>query len=56
MIELNIRREYGVNVIAVSGQDGKMNISPDPQKPFEVNDTIAVIGENRNIDKLVKMK
>ncbi|MBE6638550.1 MAG: TrkA family potassium uptake protein [Ruminococcaceae bacterium] len=56
MIELNIRRDYGVNVIAVSGEDGKMNISPDPKKPFSAGDTVTVIGENRNIDKLVKMK
>ena len=56
MLELNIRREYNVNVIAVSSGGGKMNISPDPKKPFEEGDSVTVIGENRNVDKLVKMK
>ena len=56
MLELNIRREYGVNVIAVTSKGCKMNISPDPKKPFEEGDSITVIGENRNVDKLVKMK
>ncbi len=56
LIDLNVRREYGVNVIAVSGTDGKMNISPDPKKPFESGEAVTVIGENRNIDKLIKMK
>ena len=56
LIELNVRREYGVNVIAVTDANGKMNISPDPKKQFEVGERVTVIGENRNIDKLVKMK
>ena len=55
LIELNVRRDYGVNVIAVTGANGKMNISPDPKKPFEQGECVTVIGENRNIDKLVKM-
>ncbi len=56
LIDLNVRREYGVNVIAVTDARGKMNISPDPKKLFEAGENVTVIGENRNIDKLVKMK
>ena len=56
MLELNIRREYSVNVIAVTSKGCKMNISPDPKKLFEEGDSVTVIGENRNVDKLVKMK
>ena len=56
LIDLSVRREYGVNVIAVTGSGKKMDISPDPKKPFEMGDTVTIIGENRNVDKLVRMK
>ncbi len=56
LIDLSVRRAYGVNIIAVTPKNGKMDISPDPQKPFAEGDAVTIIGENRKVDKLVRMK
>ncbi|MBQ8552356.1 MAG: TrkA family potassium uptake protein [Clostridia bacterium] len=55
LIELDVRRRYGVTVLAVSDlESGSMNISPDPSKPFIGNETVALLGENKAIDKITK--
>ncbi len=55
LIELNVRREYGVTVLAVSDAESReMNISPDPTRKFMGNDTVALLGENKAIDKITK--
>ncbi len=55
LIELNVRRRYGVTVLAVSdAETGDMNISPDPTKPFTGGEIVAILGENKAIDKITK--
>lgn len=54
LIELNIRNNYGVNVIAIRSSTGKMNIAPNPKLPFSSGDAVTVIGSNKSIDKLIK--
>ncbi len=55
MIELNIRRKFGVNIIAVqAGDTGKIDIAPAPDHPFAETDVITLIGSNKNINKLSK--
>lgn len=55
MIELNIRRKFGVNIIGVhEGGSGKINITPAPDRPFEENDVITLLGSNKDINKLTK--
>lgn len=54
LAELDVRRQYGVTVLAVSDPDSGMNISPDPTKPFTGNETVALLGENTAIDKITK--
>lgn len=55
LIELDVRRRFGVTVLAVSDpESGNMNISPDPTKPFSGNETVALLGENKAIDKITK--
>lgn len=55
LIELNVRRRFGVTVLAVSDTEtGDMNISPDPSRPFTGNETVALLGENKAIDKITK--
>lgn len=48
---LNVRKQYGVNIIAVIS-DGKYLVNPDPKKPLPTNSTIFVIGENNGIHKV----
>ena len=55
LVELDIRRRYGVTVLAVGDADtGEMNISPDPTKKFGRDDTVAILGESKAIDKITK--
>ena len=53
IIELNVRRKFGVNIIAINEDgSGKINIAPTPDREFLKNDIITLIGSNKNIDKL----
>ena len=52
--ELNIRKVYGVNTIAVRPYDGDFIVNVDPDRPFEEADTIVVIGENSKLDRIKK--
>ena len=53
LIELSVRANYGVNVIALTDEKNKMNISPNPKEPLKAGHSITVIGENKKIDRLV---
>ena len=53
LIELNVRRHYGVTVLAVGDKNGT-NISPDPTRKFVGSETVALLGENKAIDKITK--
>ncbi len=55
MIQLDIRKKYGINVIAVrDSQTGKIDISFSPDKPFGKQDIIILIGSNKAIEKISK--
>lgn len=54
LIELNVRRHFGVTVLAVGNEGGTTNISPDPTRKFVVTDTVALLGENKAIDKITE--
>ncbi|MCA1904511.1 MAG: TrkA family potassium uptake protein [Cyanobacteria bacterium KgW148] len=51
LMELNLRRRYGVSVLAVS-QEGKFEINPDPNQKLKAGAAIVVIGANKDIMKL----
>ena len=53
MIELDLRRKFGINIIAVNEEgSGKINISPAPDRAFSEGDVVTLIGSNKNINKL----
>lgn len=54
LIQLDLRRNYGVNVIAVKSREtGSITtISPRPDYVFSNNDILVVIGENNNINAI----
>lgn len=55
LIELDVRRRHGVTVLAVGdAETGEMNISPDPTRPFTGTETVALLGENKAIDRITK--
>lgn len=44
LIEADIRRKHGVNVVAVKHKDGTTEINMDPKSPFRPGDVLVVIG------------
>ena len=53
MIELNIRRRYGITVIALR-RGGRLDVSPAPDIPFGEHDTVTILGTDEKIDKLAR--
>lgn len=53
MIDLNIRRRYGLTVIAVR-RGGKLDVTPDPDTPFGEQDSITIMGADEKIKKLTR--
>ncbi len=54
LIALEIRKKYGVNVLAVNDKDGNVTVSPLPTRVFGENEKVSVIGTDKDIDKLTK--
>lgn len=51
VIELNIRKKYGLNIIAVqNGHETNIEIAPDYR--FRAGDVLVVIGKIKNIDQM----
>jgi trk system potassium uptake protein len=51
IIELKLRSEYGLNVLAV-GQAQNFNINPQPNQRLAKDDVLVVIGSRADIDRL----
>lgn len=58
LAELDIRRRYSVNVIALKDREKGMitTISPKPDSPLSENEAMVVIGENDNLQILYGLK
>ncbi|EUJ40657.1 potassium channel family protein [Brochothrix campestris] len=51
LIELKVRSEYGLNVVAIR-RAGVMMVNPAPTELIKVNDTLMVIGADTDIERL----
>ena len=52
LIELNLRKKYGFNIVAIKKGE-KVNVNINPEQPLEEETTLIVIA---NIAKLGKIK
>lgn len=52
LVGLNLRRTYGVNVIAVRGTDGVVDVSPSPDRVFVKGERVSVVGNDDEIEKM----
>lgn len=53
LVELNIRSDYGVNVLAIRNVDNKaINVTPSPRQVLEKGDVLIIIGSNDDINQL----
>ena len=48
LIELNVRKEYNLNVVAIK-KDDDFVITPNPEDPLKENDIILLLGEKKNL-------
>ena len=53
LIELNLRKKYGINIIAIN-EGGKVSIVVDPNKPLNQTMELVVVADTRKIGKLLK--
>ena len=52
--ELNLRKKYGVNVVAIR-RNGSLAINPDADAPVEKNDIFVLLGLNSTLRKIASM-
>lgn len=55
LIELDLRGKYSVNVVAVKSKDGT-DVTPNPAKAMEKDQSILVSGRNEDIQRLSKIR
>ena len=51
LIELNLRKRFGLNVVAVKKGDA-VNVNIDPTRPLELEETLIVIVNTNELEKL----
>ncbi len=54
LIELEIRRKYGVTVLAINDESGNVDVSPMATRVFKKGERMSVIGTDRDIEKLTR--
>ncbi len=52
LIELNFRKKYGLNVIAIKSPDGAININPMPADKIMQGSVVVVVGKEQDINDL----
>lgn len=53
ILELNVRANYNINIIACRGTDGSISITPDPKMPLVAENKLIVVGANESIEKII---
>lgn len=56
LIELNLRKKYGVTIISIKNSDGVLKTPPDVNYKFKEDDILTLIGENKLLKKLHLME
>jgi len=53
LFDLDIRKKYGVSIIAVRSLEGEhsVDVSPNPLRKFKTGEMISVVGEDKDIDR-----
>lgn len=54
LITLNLRKTFGVNVIAVRYNDGRIDVSPSPTREFNAGEIVSVVGDDNDIDRMTE--
>ncbi|GIM53567.1 potassium transporter KtrA [Capnocytophaga cynodegmi] len=51
--DLNLRRKYDVNILAVKHSDGKMNVTPNPETKLNQEDLLIILAKENIIDEIL---
>lgn len=54
LANLNLRRQYSANVIAMKDGNGILDVTPDPYYEFCEDDVVIILGRNDRIEELIK--
>jgi trk system potassium uptake protein TrkA len=55
LIQLDFRKKYGVNVIAIKNEAGKINTSPHGEDVIDDADVLIVVGQTADIARIEKI-
>jgi len=55
ILKLNVRAKYGINIIAIR-RDGRTTVDFKPDEPLKADDILVIVGNNKNLAKLQKIK
>lgn len=56
LIQLDVRKKYGINIIGIKDKNNEVNISPAPDTMIEVGDTLIVVADNKKLNELNRIK
>ena len=56
LIQLDIRKKYGINIIGIKDKNNEVNISPAPDSVIREGDTLIVVADNKKLNELNRMK
>lgn len=54
VIELDIRKKFGINIIAVTANDGTVTVSPSATRPFMKGDLVSIVGSDEQVQICLK--
>ena len=54
LITLNLRKNFGVNVIAVRYLDGRLDVSPSPTREFNAGEIVSIVGDDSDSERMTQ--
>ena len=54
VIDLDVRKKYGINIIAVTAEDGTVTVSPSATRPFMMGDLVSIVGSDEQVQDCLK--
>ncbi len=53
IVDLDVRNQYGITVLAVGRGNEPLDVSPDAHAPFSAVDTVTVLGSEEIVDRFI---
>lgn len=56
LVQLDVRKKYGINIIGIKDKDNEVNISPAPDTVIKEGDALIVVADNEKLNELNRIK